>query len=210
VAQGPNDLERHDHSDPTVGSVRSDSDLLACIRAGDEDALGELYDRYGGIALALALRLLGDRGMAEDIVQESFLAVWRRGGTFDDGRGSVRAWLLSIVRNASIDRRRGRHRHQFGEVALDDIAYRLASSDVWDDVSRRIDQENVRRALVELPAEQRETLELAYFGGLTQAEIAERTGQPLGTIKSRARLGLRRLERVLRAGYENRPDESPA
>lgn len=210
MAQGPNDLDRTEHSDTTVSSARSDSDLLARVSAGDDAALGELYDRYGGPAFALAFRMLGDRGMAEDIVQEAFLAVWRRCAQFDSERGSAKAWLLSIVRNAAIDRTRGRHRHQLGEVTIDDFAYRLASADVWDDVSRQLDRENVRKALGALPPEQRETLELAYFGGLTQAEIAERTGEPLGTVKSRARLGLRRLERALRAGYENWPDESLA
>lgn len=208
--KGPGDLEHTADSDTTVSSARSDSVLLTRLGAGDDAALGELYDRYGGPAFALAYRMLGDRGVAEDIVQEAFLAVWRRGSTFDSERGSVKSWLLSIVRNAAIDRTRGRHRHRLGEVAIDDVAYRLASEDVWEDVSRNIDQENVRRALGSLPPEQRETLELAYFGGLTQVEIAERTGEPLGTVKSRARLGLRRLERALRAGYENWPDESLA
>ena len=210
MTQGPNDLDSTDHSAAPVGAAPSDSELLARVGAGDDAALGVLYDRYGGAAFGLAFRMLGDRGTAEDIVQEAFLAVWRRGSTFDLGRGSVKAWLLSIVRNAAIDRTRGRHRHQLGEVAIDDVAYRLASEDVWDDVARNIDRENVRKALGTLPPEQRETLELAYFGGLTQAEIAERTGEPLGTIKSRARLGLRRLERALRAGYENWPDETLA
>lgn len=210
MAEGPNHTDRSESAVAPASSGPSDGELLARLRLGDDAALGALYDRYGGQAFALALRILGDRGAAEDIVQEAFLAVWRRCATFDSERGSVRAWLFSIVRNAAIDRTRGRHRHQLGEVAIDDVAYRLAAEDVWDDVARRIDRENVRRALGTLPPEQRETLELAYFGGLTQVEIAARTGEPLGTIKSRARLGLRRLERALRAGYENDPDESLA
>jgi RNA polymerase sigma-70 factor (ECF subfamily) len=184
----------------------SDGELLDGIAALDEDALGALYDRYGGGAFALAYRLLGDRGAAEEIVQEAFLSVWRRSSTFDVERGSVKGWLMTIVRNAAIDRRRGRFRYQQGEVDIDDIAYRLAGDDVWDDVSRALDRQNVRRALDELPVEQRETLELAYFAGLTQMEIAERTGEPLGTVKSRVRLGLRRLERSLAAmGASGRP-----
>jgi len=177
----------------------SDDALLARIRARDEAALGTLYDRYGGIAFALVYRLLGDRGAAEETVQEAFLSVWRRSSTFDAGRGSVKGWLMSIARNAAIDRRRGRFRYQQGEVDIEDIAYRLAGDDVWDDVSRALDRQAVRRALADLPIEQRETLELAYFEGLTQVEIAARTGEPLGTVKSRARLGLRRLERSLKA-----------
>lgn len=181
--------------EPTV----ADAALLQRIRARDETALSDLYDRYSGVAFALAYRLLQDRGQAEDIVQEAFLAVWRRAETFDVSRGSVRGWLLSIVHNAAIDRRRGRYRHQQSEVDIDDFAWRLAVDDVWEDVSRTLDRERVRAALGQLPPEQRAALELAYFGGLTQMEIAERTGEPLGTIKSRARLGLRRLEKILRA-----------
>ena len=180
-----------------------DSDLLRRISERDDDALGILYDRYSGVAFALAYRVLGDRGQAEDIVQEAFLSVWRRASTFDASRGSAKGWLMSIVHNACIDRRRGRFRHQRNEVAIDDVAYRLAGQDVWEDVSRIVDQEQVRRALGELSPEQRQTIELAYFGGLTQSEIAEKTGEPLGTVKSRARLGLKRMERLLRPQYQD-------
>ena len=181
-----------------------DSQLIQRISQRDDDALGVLYDRYSGVAFALAYRVLGDRGQAEDIVQEAYLSVWRRASTFDANRGNVKGWLMSIVHNACIDRRRGRFRHQQNEVAIDDVAYRLAGDDVWEDVSRTIDREQVRQALVELSPEQRQTLELAYFGGLTQSEIAEKTGEPLGTVKSRARLGLRRMERMLRSQYLDR------
>jgi len=185
------------------GSAVTDAELLKRIRTHDEAALSDLYDRYSGVAFALAYRMLQDRGQAEDIVQEAFLSVWRRSSTFDVNRGNARSWLLSIVHNASIDRRRGRYRHQQSEVDIDDFAWRLAGDDVWDDVSRTLDQEQVRSALQRIPVEQRQALELAYFGGLTQMEIAEHTGEPLGTIKSRARLGLRRLEKILRVD----PDE---
>jgi RNA polymerase sigma-70 factor (ECF subfamily) len=186
VTQPPND-EGH-----------SDGDVLARIAARDDAALGELYERYSGLAFGLAYRVLRDRGQAEDVVQEAFLSIWRRAGTFDSARGSARGWLTSIVHNAAVDRRRGRFRHQQDEVDIEDHAWRLADDDVWEDVSRRLDRELVRRALAQIPTEQRETLELAYFGGLTQAEIAAQTGEPLGTVKSRARLGLRRLEGLLR------------
>ncbi len=184
----------------------SDGELLARVAARDDAALGMLYDRYSRLAMGLAYRVLGDRGQAEDVVQEAFLSVWRRAASFDAQRGSARGWLTTIVHNAAIDRRRGRFRHQQDEVDIDDHAWRLTGDDVWDDVSRTLDREQVRRALAEIPAEQRHTLELAYFGGLTQAEIAERTGEPLGTVKSRARLGLRRLEGLLRGAYMD--DES--
>jgi RNA polymerase sigma-70 factor, ECF subfamily len=184
----------------------TDGELLVRVAAGDDTALGALYDRYSGLAMGLAYKVLADRGQAEDVVQEAFLSVWRRAASFDAAKGSPRGWLMSIVHNASIDRRRGRFRRQQDEVDIDDHAWRLADDDVWDDVSRRLDREQVRRALAEIPKEQRETLEMAYFGGLTQAEIAARTGDPLGTVKSRARLGLRRLEGLLRGTYSG--DES--
>lgn len=187
---------------PPNGESTTDGELLARIAARDDSALGVLYDRYGGLAFGLAYRVLRDRGQAEDIVQEAFLSVWRRAATFDARKGSARGWLMSIVHNAAIDRRRGRFRHQQDEVDIEDHAWRLADDDVWEDVSRRLDREQVRQALAQIPNEQRETLELAYFGGLTQAEIAEQTGEPLGTVKSRARLGLRRLEGLLRGTYK--------
>lgn len=193
---------------PPMDEGTTDGELLARIAARDDTALGVLYDRYGGLAFGLAYRVLRDRSQAEDVVQEAFLSVWRRAATFDAGKGSARGWLMSVVHNASIDRRRGRFRHQQDEVDIEDHAWRLADDDVWDDVSRTLDREQVRRALDEIPKEQRETLELAYFGGLTQAEIAERTGEPLGTVKSRARLGLRRLEGLLRAAYQVDGSES--
>ncbi len=188
---------------PPITEDTTDGELLARIAQQDDTALGVLYDRYSGLAFGLAYRVLHDRGQTEDVLQEAFLSVWRRAGTFDAGKGSARGWLMSVVHNAAIDRRRGRFRHQQDEVDIEDHAWRLADDDVWEDVSRQLDREQVREALDEIPKEQRETLELAYFGGLTQAEIAERTGEPLGTVKSRARLGLRRLEGLLRTAYQS-------
>lgn len=188
---------------PPIDENTTDGELLARIAAQDDAALGVLYDRYSGLAFGLAYRVLGDRGQTEDVLQEAFLSVWRRAATFDAAKGSARGWLMSVVHNAAIDRRRGRFRHQQGEVDIEDHAWRLADDDVWEDVSRQLDREHVRQALDEIPKEQRETLELAYFGGLTQAEIAEKTGEPLGTVKSRARLGLRRLEGLLRTTYQS-------
>lgn len=176
-----------------------DHALMAAISRGDADALATLYDRYASQALAVGIRVLRDRGQAEDVVQEAFLSAWRRAGTFDSSRGSVGAWLMSITRNAAIDRQRGRFRHQQGEVDLEDVSWRLATPDVWDTVAGSLERERVREAMAELPPEQRETLELAYWGGMTQQEIAAATSTPVGTVKSRARLGLRRLERVFRA-----------
>jgi len=195
-------------SQPPIDEGATDSALMTRIGERDDEALSVFYDRYSGLAFGLAYRMLRDRGQAEDVVQEAFLSVWRRASTFDARKGSPRGWLMSVVHNAAIDRRRGRFRHQQDEVDIEDHAWRLADDDVWDDVSRTLDREQVRAALAEIPKEQRETLELAYFGGLTQAEIAEQTGEPLGTVKSRARLGLRRLEGMLRAAYQIDGNES--
>ncbi len=177
----------------------SDEEILAAIQRRDDAALAELYDRYGRLAFGLAYRILGERGTAEDIVQEAFLAVWRRASSFQADRGSARAWLMSIVHNASIDRRRGRYKREQTDVALDDLAFKLetGAEDTFDLVSERIEAEHVRAALGGLPVEQREAIELAYFGGLTQQEIATRTGTPLGTVKSRMRLGLHKMRSLL-------------
>ncbi|MGI8477637.1 MAG: RNA polymerase sigma factor [Thermomicrobiales bacterium] len=177
----------------------SDETLLSAIARGDAAALGALYDRYSQLAMAVAYRVLDDHGAAEDAVQDAFLSVWRRVGSFDVSRGVVRAWLLTIVRNAAIDRRRGRHGRALQDTPIDDVAFRLASEgeEVFAEVAAHVDAEAIRAALNALPGEQREAIELAYFGGLTQQEIAERTGSPLGTIKGRMRLGLRKLRTSL-------------
>jgi RNA polymerase sigma-70 factor (ECF subfamily) len=178
---------------------REDDDLLASVQERDDDALAELYDRYGRLAFGLACRILGERGVAEDVVQEAFLAVWRRAGSYQADRGSVRGWLMSIVHNAAIDRRRGRFKREQSDVALDDLAFKLETDaeDTFATVADGIVAEQVRGALAGLPDEQRQAIELAYFGGLTQQEIAERTGTPLGTVKSRMRLGLHKLRGLL-------------
>lgn len=185
-----------------MASELSDRDLIERVKARDDTALSLMYDRYAGVAFALAYRTLGDRGQAEDVVQDAFLSLWRRAETFDSERGHLKSWLMTIVRNASIDRRRGRFRHEANEQNIDDHAYRLKTDDVWSDVERNLTGEHVRSALDDLPDAQREVIQLAYFGGLSQSEIAERTGLPLGTIKSRARLGLRKLHDVLQPVYE--------
>jgi RNA polymerase sigma-70 factor (ECF subfamily) len=173
----------------------SDDQLLAEIARGNAEALGALYDRYARLAIAVAYRVLGEHGAAEDTVQEAFLAVWRRVDSFDGARGTVRSWLLTIVRNGAVDRRRGRHARAFQDATLDDVVFRLATEDeeTFNEVAASVEAERVRDALATLPPEQREAIELAYFGGLTHQEIAERTGAPLGTIKGRMRLGLHKL-----------------
>jgi RNA polymerase sigma-70 factor (ECF subfamily) len=179
--------------------TRDDDALLAAIQAHDDEALAALYDRYGRLAFGLAYRVLGERGAAEDVVQESFLNVWRRAGGFELGRGSARSWLMSIVHNLAIDRRRGRQRRMWTDVALDEVDALLETDedDAFALVVQSIDAERVQAVLRELPDEQRQAIVLAYFMGLTHQEIADQTGTPLGTVKSRMRLGLRRMRASL-------------
>jgi RNA polymerase sigma-70 factor (ECF subfamily) len=182
---------------------RTDAELLAAIAAGDQAALGELYDRYASIALGLANRVTSDRGVAEEVVQDAFVSAWRRAGSYQPERGEPRTWLLSIVHHRAIDRIRGlgaRARTQ--ELDLTFAADTSGSADVWREAWAGLEREEIAAAVAKLPAEQREAIELAFFGGLSHTEIAERTGQPLGTIKGRVRLGLRRLRTVLQ-GYEH-------
>ncbi len=192
---------------PTTDLPRhSDDALLVAIQRRDEAALAELYDRHGRLAFGLAYRILGERGVAEDVVQEAFLAVWRRAGSYHPERGNARSWLMAIVHNAAIDRRRGRYKRELTDVGLDDIAFRLETDaeDTFAIVAQGIAAEEVRAAVATLPAEQRQAIELAYFGGLTHQEIAERTAAPLGTVKSRMRLGLHKLRGMLTEGADDR------
>lgn len=175
----------------------SDLAILAAIARQEPDALGTLYDRYGRIAFGLAYRMLGDAAGAEEVVQDAFMNVWRRAGSFDQRRGGVRAWFLTIVHHCAIDHTRRRATRRTGELDFDALEPVLEAPDIWIDVLDGLRAESVRKALAGLPEEQRRTIELAYFDGLTQSEIAEQTGVPLGTIKSRMRLGLRKLHDLL-------------
>ncbi|HEX6347899.1 MAG TPA: sigma-70 family RNA polymerase sigma factor [Candidatus Dormibacteraeota bacterium] len=183
-----------------VAPERTDPDLAALLAAGDLDALAELYDRYGALAYSVAVRVLGDAGLAEDAVQESFLALWRNAGQFDAGRGSLRSWLLTSTRNRAVDRLRGRGAHERRELELEAAAGRAATgagSDPWREVSAGLEREAVVEALGRLPAEQRQVVELAYFGGYTHREIAELLRVPASTVKGRMRLALEKLHSYL-------------
>jgi RNA polymerase sigma-70 factor (ECF subfamily) len=184
---------------PTTPGEGSDEMLLAAIGRGDPNALGLLYDRYNRLSIAVAYRVLGDRNAAEDTVQDAFLSVWRRVDSFDSDRGSARGWLLTIVRNAAVDRRRGRHARALQDAPLDDVTFRLATDgeETFAAVAASVEASRVRDALALLPSEQREAIEMAYFGGLTHQEIADRTGTALGTVKGRMRLGLHKLRAAL-------------
>jgi RNA polymerase sigma-70 factor (ECF subfamily) len=175
----------------------ADRAALARIAEGQLDALEELYDRYRTMAYSIALRITADPAASEDVVQEAFLGAWRNAGRYSEARASVRTWLLSIVHHRAIDA--VRRRRPTNELPEADAVPppQLRMPDVWGEVSGRLDAETVRGALAGLSDVQREALELAYFGGLTQQEIAERTSTPLGTVKSRMRLGLLSLRRAL-------------
>ena len=183
-----------------MGGGPSDSDLAVALAAGREDALALLYDRYGGLAYSVALRVLNDRGRAEDAVQESFLRVWNNAGRFDPSRGSLRGWLIATVRNRSIDYLRGRTGHERDERELNPaIKSAGPSSDPWREVSDSMEQSAIREAITHLPTEQRQAVELAYFGGYSGREIAEMTRVPLGTVKGRMRLALEKLSSYLQS-----------
>lgn len=182
--------------DPAV----SDEMLLARIVRREEEALAALYDRHSRAAFALARHILRDGETAEDVVQEAFLTLWRRAETYRPERGAVRAWLLTVVRNRAIDVLRSPSRSGPSATAtsVDDLNL-VAPDNPEQDAMRMVEGRVVRAALAELPPEQREVVELAYFAGLAYPEVAERMGIPLGTVKSRMRLALERLRALLRA-----------
>jgi RNA polymerase sigma-70 factor, ECF subfamily len=167
------------------------------LAGGDLGALDRLYEQYGAMAFSIAYRITGDRSAAEDVVQDAFLGAWRNAARYADSRGSVRTWLLSIVHHRAVDTLR-RRRPTVGlpdsEGMLPDT---LTLPDTWADVELRLDREAVLAALAGLSEVQRQAIELAYFAGLTQTEIAERTNAPLGTVKGRLRLGLQGLRAAL-------------
>lgn len=175
---------------------RSDEELLASIQGKDVRALEQFYDRHRVLAYSLALRVVGNPGDAEDVVQEAFLNLWRAAGTYRAERSSPRSWLLSIVHNRSIDKLRGRQ-SRVQPVALEEGMDIPDSVDVWRQVAQNLTGQDVKRALQQLPAEQREAIELAYFQGYTHTQIAQLTEVPLGTVKGRMRIGLHKLKSLL-------------
>jgi len=171
----------------------SDPDLVQALAAGDVDAVRVLYARYGRLAYSLAVRILGDPGRAEEVVQDAFVRVWRRAASFDAGRGSLRTWLLTVVRNRAVDYLRGTAREWDELELLGEVRAEGEGSDPWREVSQSLERAAVRDALAVLPLEQRQAVELAYFGGYSQQEISRMVNVPLGTIKSRTRLALEKL-----------------
>ena len=182
------------------GQVREPDDITLMERIGARDtaALRALYGRYGRVAFALAYRVIGEASAAEEVVQDAFQIVWTRAESFDCQRGgNVRGWLLTIVHRRAIDYRRREIDRRPGSVPLDVVDHVFATPDVWAGVSADLLAEQVRDALGALPPEQRRAIELAYFEGLSHGEIAARENQPLGTVKGRLRLALRKLSHLL-------------
>ena len=178
-----------DHKQPLRGGDTGDEmRLVARIRAGDQQAMSELYDRYAKVVYAVALRVLQDAAGAEDVLQDVFLQLWRNPDAFDASRGSLAAWLAVISRHRSIDRLRKRR----PETDIEDCVI-ASGPDLRDETERTLVIEKVRAVLAEMNPDQRKVLELAFFQGLTHTEIAEKTGEPLGTVKTRIRSGLQLL-----------------
>ena len=183
-------------------AVVEDAGLAGRIRDGDREALGELYDRHAAQAMAVAFRVVGDRSAAEDIVHDSFVAVWQRIDRFDPNRGSLRAWLLTVVRNRAVDRLRGTRPTMTVGDADEQSLLRTSPNPTWETAAARLTALEIRGVLETLPPEQREAIELAYFGGRTYREIATLTGVPEGTASGRLRLGLAKLRDGLQDAME--------
>lgn len=196
---------------PAPPSARlADHDLVARAARGDEQAIGTLYDRYGGVLYAVAYRIVGQRADAEDVVIEAFAQAWREAIRFEAARGSVAGWLTMIARSRALDAVRARSRRDriTASAAADQPqsspamgAWRADPSDSYDYAERR---QQVQAALQTLSSPQRQAIELAFFEGLSQSEIAERLQEPLGTIKTRVRLGMQKLRDSLRPFFFER------
>jgi RNA polymerase sigma-70 factor (ECF subfamily) len=187
----------------------ADRAVLALVTDGQLDALQDLYDRYRTMAYSIALRITTDPSLAEDVVQDAFLGVWRNASRYVEGRGSVKTWLLSIVHHRAIDAVRRRRPTTALPEREDTPPPSLTLPDIWTEVAGNLDRAEIAAAMATLTDVQREAIELAYWGGLTQQEIAVRTAAPLGTVKSRVRLGLLGLRRAL-AGEDGGADRVEA
>jgi RNA polymerase sigma-70 factor (ECF subfamily) len=177
----------------------ADEDLMHLVARADAAAFEVIYERHSGAAFSLAYRMVGKRGVAEDVVQEAFLNLWRSGARYERTRGSVRTWVLGIVHHRAIDALRRATVHDKRRTGDEGIAERLEAKERTDvEAARRDEAREVRKAMGTLPSEQCQVIELAYFGGFSHSEIAELLGTPIGTIKGRMRLGLEKLRNALR------------
>lgn len=187
---------------PTSLEQSPDQQLLELAAQGEPGALASLYDRYHNLAYSLALRITAEPSAAEDVVQDAFFGVWRNAARYAAPRGSVKTWIMAIVHHRAIDTlRRRRPTSELPESEAPPPAS-LVTPDIWPEVAGRLDRATIAQALTALPDAQREAIELAYYSGLTQQEIAARTSTPLGTVKSRVRLGLLALRRALLDGVD--------
>jgi RNA polymerase sigma-70 factor (ECF subfamily) len=180
----------------------ADEELMPLVGRKDPEAFEVLYDRHGGAAYSLAYRIVGDRAAAEEVTQEAFISVWRSGARFDAARGSVRSWLLSVVRNRAIDFLRSRA-GKAPKLTFDDDAVleqRPAEERTEEEALQRETAAELRGALGKLPGEQSKVIELAYFGGFSHSEISRILGLPMGTVKGRMRLGLEKIRGELAEG----------
>lgn len=180
----------------------ADEELMPLVGRKDPEAFEVLYDRHGGVAYSLAYRIVGDRAAAEEVTQEAFISVWRSGARFDATRGSVRSWLLSVVRNRAIDFLRSKTgkapKLDFDDTSV--LEQRPAAERTEEEALRRETAGEIRGALGKLPGEQSKVIELAYFGGFSHSEIAGILGLPMGTVKGRMRLGLEKIRGELAEG----------
>ena len=201
VLRAPLVAPRTDRRPPAIANQSGDwARLLQRIGSGDRDAIAELYDATSGLVFGLALRILGDRALAEDVVVEVYAQVWKRAGAYDAQRGAAVSWLLTLTRSRAIDTLRGRNREQATEplAAAEDVA----STDPDPEASTAAAERGrlVRAALASLTGDQREPIELAYFSGLSHSQIAARLDEPLGTVKTCIRAGMMRLRELLAPG----------
>jgi RNA polymerase sigma-70 factor (ECF subfamily) len=192
-----------------AGVLSPDSALVARAAAGDERALGDLYDRYGGLAYSLACAIVGEHADAEEVVADAFAQIWRSASGFDPARGSVAAWVATIARTRALDlvrsrKRRARVLEEAAVVTDEGETFVLAPSTEASDRGAEMTEASaiVQRSLADLPAAQRTVIELAYFGGLSQSEIAAKLSEPLGTVKTRMRAGMEKLRQALRPVLE--------
>jgi RNA polymerase sigma-70 factor, ECF subfamily len=177
----------------------ADEDLMQLMRRGDPRAFEAVYERHSGAAFSLAYRMVGRGNMAEDVVQEAFLSIWRSGARYERARGSVRTWVLGIVHHRAIDQLRRASVHSKRRASDEGIEDRIESGERTDvEVARRDEAQAIRSAMESLPPEQSHVIELAYFGGFTHTEIADILETPVGTVKGRMRLGLEKLRHSLR------------
>jgi RNA polymerase sigma-70 factor (ECF subfamily) len=179
----------------------ADEDVMQLVRRGDARAFEVIYERHSSAAFSLAYRMVGARGAAEDVTQEAFLSLWRSGGRYDRARGSVRTWVLGIVHHRAIDALRRSTVHDKRRAGDEGIEERFEAPERTDvQAARREEAGTVRHALSSLPADQSQVIELAYFGGFTHTEIADMLDAPVGTVKGRMRLGLKKMRAQLGEG----------